>query len=248
MSGHSKWATIKHKKAAADSKRGKVFTKLIRELTTAAKAGGGNADTNPRLRVAIQTAKDSNMPQDNIIRAIQKGTGELPGVSYDEVNYEGYGPAGVAIYVQALTDNKNRAASEIRSIFDKRGGNMAGAGSVAWIFEKKGLMVIDKSKISEDQLMEIVLPAGAEDLTLEGSFFEVTCVPQDFENVKKALADKNVSCESAEITMLPKNLVKVDSESAKQLLSLIEALEDHDDVQHVYTNADIPEDVLNEVS
>ncbi|HNV86763.1 MAG TPA: YebC/PmpR family DNA-binding transcriptional regulator [Candidatus Omnitrophota bacterium] len=248
MSGHSKWATIKHKKAAADAKRGKIFTKIIRELTVAAKSGGGSPESNPRLRVAIQTAKDNNMPQDNITRAIKKGTGELPGVSYEEVNYEGYGPAGVAVYVQVLTDNKNRAASEIRSIFDKRGGNMAGAGSVAWIFEKKGLIVVNKSKISEDQLMEIVLSAGAEDLTADGDLFEVTCVPQDFENVKKALADKNIACESAEITMLPKNLVKVDSENAKQLLGLIEALEDHDDVQSVYNNADIPEDVMNEIS
>jgi len=248
MSGHSKWATIKHKKAAADSKRGKVFTKLIRELTTAAKAGGGNPDTNPRLRVAVQTAKDNNMPQDNITRAIKKGTGELPGVSYEEINYEGYGPAGVAVYVQALTDNKNRSSSEIRSIFDKKGGNMGGAGSVAWIFEKKGLIVVDKSKISEDQLMETVLAAGAEDLTSEGALYEVTMSQQDFENVKKALAEKNIACESAEITMLPKNLTKVSAEDAKRLLGLIEDLEEHDDVQNVYNNADIPEEVLKELA
>ncbi|MBI4549979.1 MAG: YebC/PmpR family DNA-binding transcriptional regulator [Candidatus Omnitrophica bacterium] len=248
MSGHSKWATIKHKKAAADAKRGKIFTKLIREITVAAKSGGGNPDTNPRLRVAISTAKENNMPADNIERAVKKGTGELPGALYEEVSYEGYGPQGVAVYVQCLTDNKNRTASEVRSIFDKKGGNMAGAGSVAWIFEKKGFFVIDTAAISEDQLMDIVLSAGAEDQATEGASYEVTTAPQDIEAVKKALAEKKVPVGSAEITMLPKNLVKVTADHAKQVLALIEALEDHDDVQHVYSNVDIPEEVMKEVA
>lgn len=248
MSGHSKWASIKHKKAAADSKRGQIFTKLIREITVAAKAGGGNPDTNPRLRVAIGTAKENNMPQENIERAVKKGTGELPGTSYEEVSYEGYGPSGAAVYVQCLTDNKNRTASEIRSVFDKKGGNMAGAGSVAWLFEKKGLFVVDTGAISEDKLMEVVLAAGAEDLTTEGASYEVTCAPHDFEAVKKALADAKVSCQSSEITMLPKSLVKVSAEHVKQILALIDALEDHDDVQHVHTNVDIPDEVMKEVA
>jgi YebC/PmpR family DNA-binding regulatory protein len=248
MSGHSKWATIKHKKAAADAKRGKIFTKLIREITVAAKNGGGNPDTNPRLRVAISTAKENNMPADNIERAVKKGTGELPGALYEEVSYEGYGPQGVAVYVQCLTDNKNRTASEVRSIFDKRGGNMAGAGSVAWIFEKKGFFVIETAAISEDQLMDIVLTAGAEDQATEGSSYEVTTAPHDFDTVKKALAEKKVPVISAEITMLPKNLAKVTADHAKQVLALIEALEDHDDVQHVYSNVDIPEEIRKEVA
>ena len=248
MSGHSKWATIKHKKAAADAKRGQIFTKLIREITVAAKSGGGNPDTNPRLRVAVSTAKENNMPQENIERAIKKGTGELPGTIYEEVSYEGYAPQGVAIYVQCLTDNKNRTASDIRSVFDKKGGNMAGAGSVAWIFEKKGLFIIDTNAISEDKLMDVVLTAGAEDLTTEGSSYEVTCAQQDFENVKKALAEKKIPTRSAEITMLPKNLVKVSPENAKKILALIEGLEDHDDVQNVYTNVDIPEEIMKQVA
>ncbi len=248
MSGHSKWATIKHKKAAADTKRGKLFTKVIKEITVAAKSGGGNPDTNPRLRTAIGTAKESNMPQDNIDRAIKKGTGELPGTVYEEVSYEGYGPQGVAIYVQCLTDNKNRTASEIRSIYDKKGGNMAGAGSVAWIFEKKGLFVVATSVISEDKLMDIVLSAGAEDLTTEGEAYEVTCAAHDFEAVKKALADQKVATSSAEITMLPKNRIKVGADNAKQVLNLIEALEDHEDVQNVYSNVDIPDEVMKDIA
>ncbi len=247
MSGHSKWATIKHKKAATDAKRGKLFTKVIKEITVAAKSGGGNPDTNPRLRTAISTAKESNMPQDNIDRAIKKGTGELPGTVYEEMSYEGYGPQGVAIYVHCLTDNKNRTASEIRSIYDKKGGNMAGAGSVAWIFEKKGLLVVDTAAISEDKLMDIVLSAGAEDLTTEGDSYEVTCAAHDFDAVKKALADQKVAVKSAEITMLPKNLIKASAQNAKQVLNLIEALEDHDDVQNVYSNVDIPDEVMKEV-
>lgn len=248
MSGHSKWATIKHKKAAADAKRGKIFTKLIREITVAARTGGGNPDNNPRLRVVLATAKENNMPSDNIERAIKKGTGELPGSSYEEVHYEGYGLEGIAIYVQCLSDNKNRTAAEIRSIFSRHAGSMAGAGSVAWLFEKKGLFVIDKNAVPEDQLMEIVLGAGGEDLTAEGSVYEVTAAPHDFENVKRALMEKKVPLQSAELTMLPKSLVKVSPENAKQVLALIEALEDHDDVQNVYTNIDIPEEIMKEVA
>lgn len=247
MSGHSKWATIKHKKAAADAKRGKIFTRLIREITVAAREGGGNPESNPRLRLCIQTAKDNNMPSENIERAIKKGTGELPGVSYEESNYEGYGPEGIAIFVHCLTDNKNRTSAEIRNIFTKNGGNMAGAGSVAWLFEKKGLFVLDTSQASEEKLMELVLEAGAEDLATEGDSYEVTCKPHDFENVRKALSEKGLQCKSGEITMLPKSLVKVAPGKAKSLLALIDAFEEHDDVQNVYTNIDIPDEIMKEV-
>lgn len=247
MSGHSKWASIKHKKALVDAKRGKIFTKLIREITVAAKTGGGDPGSNPRLRLAISTAKSSNMPADNIERAVKKGTGALEGISYEEVVYEGYGPEGVAIYVQCLTDNKNRTASEIRNIFSKKSGNMAGAGSVSWLFEKKGLIVVDQKQATEDQLMELALSAGAEDLSKSGDKFEVMTSPSDFEAVKKALDDAHVAYESADLQMIPKNLVGVDSGNARQVLALIEVLEDHDDVQHVYANCDIPDEVMKEV-
>lgn len=248
MSGHSKWASIKHKKAAADAKRGKIFTKIIREITVAARTGGGNPDTNPRLRLAITNAKNANMPADNIDRAIKKGTGELPGVSYEEVLYEGYGPQGVALMVQCLTDNKNRTASEIRNLFSKRGGNMAGQGSVAWQFEQKGLFVVKAAEgITEDKLMEVAVSAGAEDLSREGENFEIISGPQDFEAVKTALEEAGIETESAELTMLPKNMVKVDEENAKTVLTLIEGLEEHDDVQNVYTNCDIPEELVKEI-
>ena len=248
MSGHSKWSSIKHKKAIVDAKRGKIFTKIIREITAAARTGGGDPETNPRLRTAILTAKGANMPADNIERAIKKGTGELEGVSYDEVVYEGYGPQGVAVLVACLTDNKNRTTAEVRSIFTKGGGNMAGAGSVAWIFEKKGLILVDKSKTSEDQLMDIVSEAGAEDLSVEEDKFEVTTSPQDFEAVKQALQTAKIDVESTELTMLPKNLVKVTAESARSVIKLIDSLEDHDDVQNVYVNSDIPDEVMKEIS
>ncbi|MEI8176964.1 MAG: YebC/PmpR family DNA-binding transcriptional regulator [Candidatus Omnitrophota bacterium] len=246
MSGHSKWATIKHKKGALDAKRGQLFTKLIKEITVAAK-GGGNPDTNARLRTAIQKAKEANMPQDNITKAVQKGTGELPGVSYEEITYEGYGSSGVAILVEVVTDNKNRASSEIRNIFSKTGGNMAGAGAVSWMFEKKGVFDISSKVIEEEKLMNIVLEAGAEDLTVEGDLYEVKSGPADFENVKKALETHKIACESAEITMVPKTTVPVGSDGAKQVLSLVEALEDHEDVQNVYANFDIPDDVLKTI-
>lgn len=248
MSGHSKWASIKHKKAAADSQRGKIFTKLIKEITTAARFGGSSPEANPRLRVAIEKAKSSNMPSDNIERAIKKGTGELPGVSYEEITYEGYGPSGVAILVEVMTDNKNRATADIRNIFSKKGGNLAGTGSVNWMFQKKGFIVVNKNQADEEKLMSIVLDNGAEDLSTEGNTFEVTTSPKDFENVKKALSDKKINTESAEITMIPTSTVKItDKSQAQQLLALVEALEENDDVQNVYANFDIPDEILKTV-
>jgi len=247
MSGHSKWATIKHKKAATDAKRGNLFTKLIREITVAARVGGGNTETNAALRVAIERAKDANMPTDNIDRAVKKGTGELPGVSYEEIAFEGYGPGGVAIFVETLTDNKKRTSSEVRNIFAKRGGNMAGAGSVSWLFEKKGYIVVSKAAITEDKLMSVALDAGAEDMSSSDDSYEIKTSSQDFEKVKKALTDAKIKLESSEITMLPKNSVNVsDAGTAKQILDLVEILEDHDDVQHVYANFDIPDEILKE--
>ena len=248
MSGHSKWASIKHKKALVDAKRGKIFTKLIREITVAAKVGGGDPDTNPRLRLAITTAKSANMPADNIERAVKKGTGALEGVNYEEVFYEGYGPEGVAVYVQCLSDNKNRTASEIRNIFSKKSGNMAGQGSVAWLFEKKGLIVVSGDKASEDQLMEVVLNAGADDLSKAEDKFEIITGAHEFEAVKKALDQAHVPYESASIGMITKNLVPVSPANARQALALIEALEEHDDVQNVYANCDIPDEVMKEVA
>jgi YebC/PmpR family DNA-binding regulatory protein len=248
MSGHNKWASIKHKKAIADGKRGKIFTKLIRELTVAARDGGGNPETNARLRGLIVNAKAANMPSDNIDRAIKKGTGELEGVHYEEVLYEGYGPSGVAILVQCLTDNKNRTTAEIRNTFTKRGGSMAGAGSVAWIFEKKGMIIVPKDKTSEDQLMDLVISAGAEDLSPSDEVFEVTTLPQDFIPVKEALDKAHIAVKSADVTMIPKNQVLVSAAAARAVLGLIEALEENDDVQNVYANFDIPDEVMKEIS
>ncbi len=248
MSGHSKWASIKHKKALVDSKRGKVFTKLIKEITVAARVGGGDPNSNPRLRTVIQSAKAANMPADNIDRAVKKGTGELEGVTYEEVNYEGYGPQGVAILVQCLTDNKNRTASEIRNIFNKGGGSMAGAGSVAWLFEKKGLIVVSKGKATEDQLMEIALSAGADDLTTVDDKFEILTDPHDFWSVREAIEKAKIPTESAQLTMIPKNQAPVSTDAARSVLKLIEDLEDHDDVQNVYANCDIPDEVMKEIA
>lgn len=248
MSGHSKWASIKHKKGAADAKRGRLFSKLIREITVAAKDGGGNPDMNPRLRTAITRANDANMPKDNIKNAIKKGTGELPGVTYESCAFEGYGPGGVAIIVDALTDNKNRSSAEIRNIFSKRSGNMAGAGSVAWIFTSKGYILMDKSQISEDELFSIAVDAGAEDIKSSDNNYEIFCDAKDLENVKNGLKDKNLNWETAELTKLPNSTIKVAGSEAKQLLALIEALEDQDDVQKVYANFDIPDDVLEEIA
>ncbi len=248
MSGHSKWAGIKHRKAAQDAKRGRLFTKLIREITVAAREGGGNPETNPRLRTAIERARDANMPQDNIEKAIKRGTGELPGVTYESCIFEGYGPGGVAIMVEALTDNKNRTSAEIRNIFSKKGGNMAGSGSVAWVFNKKGYILVSKEQIGEEELFSIVVDAGAEDIKTEGKSYEILCDPKDFENVKNVLKEKNIKWEIAELTMIPTSTVKVTGSEAKQVLSLIEALEDHDDVQKVYANFDIPEDILEQLA
>lgn len=247
MSGHSKWSSIKHKKAAADAKRGKIFTKIIREIMVAARTGGGDPGSNPRLRTAIATAKEANMPSDNIERAIKKGTGGAEGVHYEETYYEGYGPHGVAIFVRCLTDNKNRTASEVRNIFSKRGGSMAGAGSVAWIFEKKGLIVVSQSKSSEEKLMELVLAAGAEDLSSAGDKFEIITDPASFEKVKTALEAAKIAPDSAELTHLPKNQVSLTPDKARAVLALIEALEDHDDVQGVYANFEIPDEVMKEL-
>jgi YebC/PmpR family DNA-binding regulatory protein len=247
MSGHSKWHSIKHKKMATDAKRGKMFTKFIREIMMAAKAGGGNPDTNPRLRMVIDKAKSFNMPNDNIQRAIKKGSGEEGGVQFEQVTYEGYAPGGVAVYVEVLTDNKNRSASEIRSIFSKQNGNLGGAGSVAWLFERKGIITVKKEKIKEDELLEIILDAGAEDMTTEDDVYEVTTPPESLEIVKKSLTDKNIEPEDASITFVPKNTVRVEGKTAEQVLKLLEALEDHDDVQAAYANFDIPDDIANAV-
>lgn len=246
MSGHSKWAGIKHKKAIVDAKRGKIFSKLIREITVAARTGG-DPSANARLRQAIERAKEANMPSDNIKRAIQRGTGELPGVSYEEVIYEGYGPGGVAILLNILTDNKNRTTSEVRHLFERNGGHLGGAGSVAWVFEKKGLITVDSDKYSEDTLMEMALEAGAEDLKREGDTFEIITSLSDFEKVKKAIKEKGLEYNLAEVTMIPKNVKKLDAQVGKQLLRLIDAVEEHDDVQHVYANFDIPDEVIEEM-
>ena len=248
MSGHSKWASIKHKKGALDAKRGKIFTKLIREITVAARTGGGDVDSNPRLRLAIQKGKDANMPAENIERGIKKGTGELEGVSYENVSFEGYAIGGVAVIVEGLTDNKNRTTSEVRSMFTKRGGNMAGEGSVAFQFDQKGVFMVKKDVSSEEELLEIALEAGAEDLTSDEDFFQITCAPQDFDKVRTGLSEKNIKIESGELSMVPKNLVKVeDLETAKKVMSLVEDLEDNDDIQNVYSNFDIPDEVLKQI-
>ncbi|MBI3253002.1 MAG: YebC/PmpR family DNA-binding transcriptional regulator [Candidatus Omnitrophica bacterium] len=249
MSGHSKWATIKHKKGALDAKRGAIFTKLIKEITVAARAGGGSPESNPRLRTVIAKAKEANMPSDNIERAIKKGTGELPGVTYEEVTYEGYGPAGVAILIEAMTDNKNRTAAEIRSALEKRGGNLSGAGSVAWQFLKKGLLLVKKDAADEDKLMSIALDAGAADFVTQKDSFEITTEPHDFEAVKKAIHDAGIATESAEVTRIPSGVVKVsDPSAAKNVMSLVESLEEHEDVQNVYANFDIPDEILQSLA
>jgi YebC/PmpR family DNA-binding regulatory protein len=248
MSGHSKWASIKHKKGAADAKRGKLFTKLIREITVAAKDGGGDPDMNPALRTAISRANDANMPKDNIEKAIKKGTGELPGVSYESCMFEGYGPAGVAILVEALTDNKNRSSAEIRNIFSKKSGNLAGAGSVSWIFTPKGYILVSQSQIDEEELFSVTVDAGAEDIKSSGKNYEIFSEPKDLEAIKEALRAKNIKWEEAELTKIPNSTIKLSGNQAKQVLTLVEALEDHDDVQKVYANFDIPDEVLEEIA
>ena len=248
MSGHSKWSSIKHKKGAADAKRGKIFTRLIKEITVAARIGGGDSDGNPRLRTAIAAAKSENMPKENIERAIKKGTGELEGVAYEEISYDGYGPGGVAVLVDCLTDNKNRAVAEVKHLFERHGGNLGEPGCVSWLFEKKGLIVIDKGEVDEEQLMELALESGAEDVRDEESVFEVVTSPSDFEPVKKAIEDGKISYSVAEISMIPKNLVKVEGKKAKQLLNLMQGLEDNEDVSHVYSNFDISDETMEALS
>ncbi len=244
MSGHSKWATIKHKKAATDAKRGKTFTRIIKEIMIAARAGGGDPDANPRLRKAVTDAKAVSMPADNIKRAIMRGTGELEGGQIDEVTFEGYGPGGAAVLVQVATDNRNRTVSEIRHVFSKNGGNLGEVGSVAWMFERKGQIVIEKDKADEDRLMNLVLEAGAEDLRDEGETWEVVSAPEMHDAVLEAIQKAGIPTASAEIAMLPKNLTKLEGKNAAAMLRLSEALEEHDDVQNVYSNFDVDEKEL----
>ncbi|HNZ09877.1 MAG TPA: YebC/PmpR family DNA-binding transcriptional regulator [Smithellaceae bacterium] len=249
MSGHSKWSTIKRKKGAIDAKRGKIFTKIIKEITLAARLGGGDIDGNARLRQAVMAAKEENMPKDNIERAIKKGIGGGEGAAaYEEVTYEGYGPGGAAVIVDVMTDNKNRTVAEIRHIFSKHGGNLGENGCVSWIFAKKGSIVIDKKAIGEDELMELVLEAGAEDVRTEGSEYEVITEPAAFEAVKKAIDEKKIKHLSASIGKIPSNTVKLDAGKAESMLKMMEKLEDNDDVQNVYSNFDIDEDVMEKLS
>ena len=242
MSGHNKWSTIKHKKGAADAKRGRIFTRLIKELTVAAREGGGSVDTNARLRKAVDDAKAANMPADNIKRAIQRGTGELPGVQYEEVTFEGYGPGGAAIYVEALTDNKNRTLPEIRHVFSKNGGNLGESGCVRFMFDKKGYIAVERDKVTEDRLMEIALEAGADDLqTDDAEYFEIYTAPEALNDVKTKIEAKGVAIAVAEVSMIPQTPVKLDDAKSAQLMKLMEAIEEHDDVQNVWTAADLPE-------
>ena len=242
MSGHSKWATIKRKKAATDSARGKIFTKIIKEITIASRDGGGDPDANPRLRLAIQTAKGNKMPQDNITRAIKKGTGELEGVRYEEITYEAYAPGGIAVIIESVTDNKNRTVAELRHLISKKNGNLAESGSVSWMFERKGVVNVEKDSIKEDDLMEVILDAGADDLKPEGDYYEVIAAVENFEKVRKAIEDKSYRIESASLQYIAKDLITVDSKNTDEVIRFIEAVEENDDVQNVYTNADFPDE------
>ena len=245
MSGHSKWSSIKHKKGATDAKRGKIFSKIIKEITVVARMGGGDPDANPRLRTVIAAAKSENMPKDNIERAIKKGTGELEGVNYEESTYEGYGPGGAAVFIESVTDNKNRAVADIRHIFSKHGGNLGENGCVAWMFDKKGYIAIEKKAVDEDSLMETAIEAGAEDVREDNGSFEIITEPDDFESVKTAVDNAAISYIDAEVTMLPQSTTNLEGKQALQMVKLMEALEDCEDVQKVYTNADIPEEIVN---
>ena len=245
MSGHSKWKTNKGKKAVADAKKGAAYTKIIKEITIAAREGGGSVDTNPKLRTVIARAKEINMPQDNVKQAILRGTGELPGVMYETVRYEGFAPGGVAILIEAITDNKNRTAAEIRNIVTKKNGNLG--GSVAWMFAMKGHLTVDKASVKEDELMNVVLEAGADDLKTDGKLFEIFTAPQQFEAVKAALQAKAIKTEEAEVTMIPSSTVKPSLGDAKQILALLDALEEHDDVQDVYDNAEISDELMEQI-
>ncbi len=242
MSGHSKWATIKRKKAATDAARGKVFTKLIKEITISARDGGGDPDANPRLRLAIQTAKGSNMPQENITRAVKKGTGELEGVKYEEITYEGYAPHGIAMIIESVTDNKNRTVAEVRHTISKYNGNLGESGSVAWMFERKGVVNVEKENVTEDVIMEVILDAGAEDLKTEGDYYEIITPLENFEKVRKAVEDKTFKIESASLQFIAKDLIPVEGKNSEEVIRCIEAVEENDDVQNVYTNADFKEE------
>ncbi|MGY8761737.1 MAG: YebC/PmpR family DNA-binding transcriptional regulator [Nitrospinaceae bacterium] len=244
MSGHSKWSTIKHKKGATDAKRGKIFTKVIKEITVAARIGGGDVDGNPRLRLAVQKAKEVNMPQENVTRAIKKGTGELEGVQYQEISYEGYGPGGVAIFMEVMTDNKNRTISELRAVLDKNGGNMGENGCVAWIFEKKGTITIMTPEKDEEELLELVMDAGGDDLQTVDDHYEITTSIETFESVRKAIENSGIKAQSAELTRIPQNMVNVEEKNCKSLLRLMDMLEDHDDIQKVYSNFDITDELI----
>ncbi len=248
MSGHSKWSTIKHKKSKEDARRGKIFTKLIREITVAARMGGGDPNGNPRLRAAIQAAKAENMPKENIERAIKKGTGELPGVAYEEATFEGYGPGGVAVLVEILSDNRKRTVADIRHIFAKHAGNLGEAGCVSWMFEKKGLIAFEKDKVDEEKLMEVALEAGALDVRETEKEYEVLTAPSDFEKVKKKLEEAQLVPAYAEISMIPQTTVRLTGKEAQQMLKLMESLEDSDDVQHVYANFDIADEEMERLS
>jgi len=248
MSGHSKWSSIKHKKAQKDARRGKLFTKLIKEITVAARMGGGDINANPRLRTAVLTARQNSMPTDNIERAIKKGTGELEGVTYEEVTYEAYGPGGVAILVQALSDNRNRTVADLRSVIQKHGGNLAAAGAVAWMFRKQGLLTVERAGADEDRVMEVALEGGAEDVREAGDLLEVLSTPERFEDVKTALERAAVPLASAEVTMVPQSTVSIAGKNAEQMVRLLEALEDHDDVQNVSSNMDIAAEELERLS
>ncbi|HYA26757.1 MAG TPA: YebC/PmpR family DNA-binding transcriptional regulator [Thermodesulfovibrionales bacterium] len=249
MSGHSKWAQIKHKKAHTDAKKGRIFTQIVKEISVAARLGGGDPNGNPRLRLAIEKAKEVNMPHDNIKRAIMKGTGELPGMSYEEFTYEGYGPAGVAVLIEVLTDNKNRTLPEIRHIMSKHGGNLGEAGCVAWMFEKKGYILVEKSRMDEEALMALALDAGAEDMKNDPKedSYEIITAPEDLNNIKGALEKGSVSVSLAEITMLPKSYVLLDERAAEHMMRLTEALEENEDVKNVFANFDIPDEVMTKV-
>lgn len=248
MSGHSKWANIKHKKGAEDARRGKIFTKVVKEIIVAVRIGGSDASANPRLRAIIQEARQNNVPKDNIDRAIKKGAGELDGVTYEELTYEGYGPGGAAVYVESLTDNKNRTVADVRHIFSKHGGNLGENGCVGWMFDKKGWIPVNKSDVEEDRLMEVALEAGAEDIREDEGVFEVLTPPDAFEAVKTALEEAKIPFENAEVTMLPQSTITLSGSEAERMYKLMNALDDCDDVQKVHTNADIPEDVIAAMS
>ena len=248
MSGHNKWAKIKHKKAGTDAQRGKLFSRIIKEITIAARNGGGDINGNPRLRLAVQNAKNANMPADNIKRAIQRGTGELPGAVYEEITYEGYGPGGVALMIELVTDNKNRTVAELRHVLDRNNGKLAESGSVAWMFQKKGSIEVLKSAIKEDDLLGIILDAGADDMKAEDEYYDITTSSETFDAVKKAIEDKGVAISNASLQLLPQNTVRVEGKEAEQVLKLMEALEEHEDVQNVYANFDIDDSVLAQLN